>query len=880
MHPDNPLQIFKAAYRYAAAPLSRWRARGKPQAFFFGPRERWAEILALHPERRFIFRTPHISAFEFQASIAPWILSDRRSTVLVEGRAPAFVKQFCKKHRVPLSEIAAAEEKPSSPNPRAGGDIRPPLPSWFRRSGGPELTSALAKRRPTFLYMPWIPEHGDRLIESLADPAYELAAFDLVKDVDDNEIRRNALHFARSQPNLYRRMVIRRLIPLRNQVAGFIFTFDWAPIMRLVVEACRQLGIPTILIPHESVFVNRDLYYVDPTSKASRPLCDVILGWGELQRSIFLERGYPADRFHAVGAPKFDRYFNYQPSLDRDAFHRIFGLDSAKKTILFASQPLDSQTDTAQARQAQRTAIADLLQYARDREAQLLVRLPPSKDDIVGEELTKTIISSGIAAIDDAECYLVDAEEAVHHADIVTSMNSTMLFEAMLAGRPSLSMKYIDFQQIWEQAGIPAACSIEEAIPLLDAALSGRFEHSAEGMAWAADQFGIGRFDGRAASRARIFLTKMVARTAVVQPFEPPVSRLFAARPLDVVSIPGGEAVLDSYQKHLLAQLNARTLVDGAAGLEGIRTLASAEVFLQWGIKDDVGVEAQNAVARALGRSVVIVEDGFIRSVGIGLSGTPGLSIIVDDATAYYDATKASRLETLIERSPRLTTAQRRRARAAIDRIVTARISKYNHAPDRPVALGRPDRPKVLVVDQRFRDQSVISGLADESIFERMLHDAIRRHPDHDIIVKLHPDVIGAGRSGYLNEELLERFQQEHDNLYPVRIDINPFVLFDLVDEVYVATSGMGFEALMAGKMVRCYGAPYYSGWGLTQDTIPTPRRTRQSTIEDVFHFAYIQLSVYYDPDLGRRVELEEFLDYIENARAIAFRAAEASESV
>ncbi|WP_081650976.1 hypothetical protein [Brevundimonas naejangsanensis] len=877
MHPDNPLQIFKAAYRYAAAPISRWRPKGKPRAFFFGPRRRWAEVLASHPESRFVFRTIHISAFEFYASIAPWILSDRRSIVLVEGDAPSFLKHFSRAYRVPLSEITAVEEEQASPQPQTGGDTRPPLPSWFQRSGGPNLASSLSKERPKFLYMPWIPEHGDRLIESLSDPAYQLVRFDLIKDVDDNEVRRNVLHFARSKPHLYRKMVIRRLIPLRNQISGFIFTFDWAPVMRLIVEACQQLGIPTILIPHESVFVNRDLYYVDPVSKASRPLCDVILGWGELQRTIFLERGYPAERFHAVGAPKFDRYFNYQPSLDRDAFHRIFGLNSAKKTILFASQPLDSQTDTALARQAQRAAIADLLEYARDRHAQLLVRLPPSKDDIVGQELTRHILVSGLAAIDDAECYLVDAEEAVHHADVVTSMNSTMLFEAMLAGRPSLSMKYIEFQQVWEQAGIRSASNIVEAVPLLDEALSGRLTHSVEGMEWAADQFGVGSFDGRAASRARAFLTGIADKTTALHPLASPVERLFASRELDVVSIPGGETVLSSYQKYLLKQLNARTIVDGAVGLEGIRALASAEVFLQWGIKNDEAVEAQNTAARALGRPMIIVEDGFIRSIDIGLSGAPGLSIILDDTTAYYDATKASRLEGLIKHSPGLTQAQHQRARAAIDRIVTARISKYNHAPDHPIEIGCQDRPKILVIDQRLRDQSVISGLADETAFANMLQDAAKGHPDHDIIVKLHPDVIGAGRSGYLSDELLERFQEKYDNLHPVRIDINPFALFDLVDEVYVATSGMGFEALMAGKAVRCYGAPFYSGWGLTTDIIPTPRRNHQSSIEDVFYRAYIQSSVYYNPDLASRVELEDFIDYIENARAAAFRSKETS---
>ena len=37
-------------------------------------------------------------------------------------------------------------------------------------------------------------------------------------------------------------------------------------------------------------------------------------------------------------------------------------------------------------------------------------------------------------------------------------------------------------------------------------------------------------------------------------------------------------------------------------------------------------------------------------------------------------------------------------------------------------------------------------------------------------------------------------------------------------DEVHTITSLSGFEALLRDKKVTCYGAPFYSGWGLTED--------------------------------------------------------------
>jgi capsule polysaccharide export protein KpsC/LpsZ len=73
----------------------------------------------------------------------------------------------------------------------------------------------------------------------------------------------------------------------------------------------------------------------------------------------------------------------------------------------------------------------------------------------------------------------------------------------------------------------------------------------------------------------------------------------------------------------------------------------------------------------------------------------------------------------------------------------------------------------------------------------------------------------------------------------------------------------MGFEALMAGKAVHCYGAPFYAGWGVTQDKLSIQGRTRRRSVEELFYFAYIESSRYYHPDRQQVVEVEDLVDYI-----------------
>lgn len=872
MKPDNPLQILKAVPRYAAVPVKRWSPSGPPIVVFFGPRPLWGKAIKDHPGSRVIPRTLSVGSFEFSMSLAPWILADRRASVMVAGVAPAYLKAFCKRNRVPLKTIPvpAAKAKVVASKPKPPAAAAPTsIPTWFRRASGTALKQALSGDAPVFLYMPWIPEHGDAIIDLIEDPAYVLAPFDIIRGVGDNNIRREAFRIARNNPDLYRRMVIRRLAPIAARVSGFIFTFDWAPVTRIVVEACRTLGIPTILVPHESAFINQALYYRDPITSASMPACDMVLAWGRLQKDIFVERGYDEERITVVGAPKFDIYHSPSSQLDRARFHRLFGLDPERRTILFATQPLDSQTDTQVARESQRAAIRDLLRHAETHDVQLLVRLPPSRDDILGPELRTAVASSDHGAVDDAEFYLVAPNEAIKHVDVVASINSTMLFEALLAGKPAISMRYIEFESIWDRTGVLVARNLDEAAKLLDSAFAGELKPSEDQLSWAAEQFGVGRFDGQASDRIRAFLRDSAVKPGSIDRHDP-IDNVRHGKRIDVVAIPRNAELEETTQKHLRELINANTLLrtPPKVSLKHAAPLSGVDAFLQWGAGDTPDKSAQRALARALGKPTIIVEDGLIRSVEIGLSRTPGLSLLVDDRGAYYDATRRSGLEALLEDGPELSPTQTRSARDAIETIVSARVSKYNHAPDGELD-GNP-RPAVLVVDQRMDDQSVLSGLAGPADFEQMVLDALAQWPEHDVIIKQHPDATLGGLRGYLTASRLMNAAIVSDRIRVIDYDINPYALFDRVDDVYVVTSGMGFEALMAGKRVHCYGMPFYAGWGLTDDRKSTPRRTRNRSLEAVFHFAYVQATRYFDPEAEKLVSVEQFVDYIGRSRDAA----------
>jgi len=288
------------------------------------------------------------------------------------------------------------------------------------------------------------------------------------------------------------------------------------------------------------------------------------------------------------------------------------------------------------------------------------------------------------------------------------------------------------------------------------------------------------------------------------------------------------------------------------------RPSSQVAAVLGWGMKPTAA--AGRRWAKANNRPYVALEDGFIRSVGIGEKGATSLSLIVDDLGIYYDATRPSRLESLILSAPDwCDPLMLDRARALGARMVEARLSKTNMGGPLDPSLLQA-RPRVLIVDQTYGDASIRCGLASEASFVTMVEAARRDHPDAQLIVKRHPAVAAGKKKGCIPNASLT-------GLTLIDTDVSPPDLLDAVDQVYVVTSGLGFEALLRGKRVRCFGAPFYSGWGLTTDEVAVERRGQARSLDQVVACALIAYTRYVDPVTGRACSAEDALE-----RLIALR--------
>jgi capsular polysaccharide export protein len=239
---------------------------------------------------------------------------------------------------------------------------------------------------------------------------------------------------------------------------------------------------------------------------------------------------------------------------------------------------------------------------------------------------------------------------------------------------------------------------------------------------------------------------------------------------------------------------------------------------------------------------LVEIEDGFIRSAGLGADCVPPLSIVVDDLGVHYDPAHPNRLETLLAEGDFSPDDLDRAARLR-RWLVKEGISKYHVGTGN--ALPRPggERPHLLVIGQVEDDRSVLFGGGAVRSNLELLRRVRALAPDAYILYRPHPDVEAGHRRGAIASHIVRQFADMVDAASPIS------ALIAMVDDVHVITSLAGFEALLHGKAVTTHGTPFFAGWGLTRDLGSVPaRRGRSLTLDQLTAAVLLSYPRYLDP--------------------------------
>ncbi|WP_026313190.1 capsular polysaccharide biosynthesis protein [Actinobacillus capsulatus] len=253
------------------------------------------------------------------------------------------------------------------------------------------------------------------------------------------------------------------------------------------------------------------------------------------------------------------------------------------------------------------------------------------------------------------------------------------------------------------------------------------------------------------------------------------------------------------------------------------------------------------------------MEDGFIRSVGLGSNLVAPLSLVIDDLGIYFNAQTPSRLEEILQHQE-FSEQDLALAKQLQQRLIQANIAKYNVG-NTGFRLSVTDKKTILVPGQVEDDASIRFGSPQLQHNADLLQKVRTLNPDAYIIYKPHPDVVSGNRQGFVSYEQAGKFADE------IVENANILDCINQVDEVHTMTSLAGFEALLRGKTVHCYGLPFYSNWGLTQDHIPLARRTRQLRLEELIAAVLVYYPQYVDPEKRVMIDANQAIEILQQQK-------------
>ncbi len=259
--------------------------------------------------------------------------------------------------------------------------------------------------------------------------------------------------------------------------------------------------------------------------------------------------------------------------------------------------------------------------------------------------------------------------------------------------------------------------------------------------------------------------------------------------------------------------------------------------LITWASKNQ---EQVNKLVREFGVASWQVEDGFIRSTGLGTDLTAPASLVLDKTGIYYDPMQPSDLETLLQTKP-FSNEELERAESLKESLLVNELSKYNlgDAISKESLSAKPNQLVILIPGQVEGDASIIKGCVDIRTNTGLVMAVREDNPEAYVIYKPHPDVVSGNRKGAVAADTIQKY---------IDLELTDTSITDclaVVDEVHTMTSLVGFEGLMRQLKVVCYGLPFYSNWGLTDDRHSLGRRTRRLTLNELVAATLIDYPLY-----------------------------------
>jgi capsular polysaccharide export protein len=256
--------------------------------------------------------------------------------------------------------------------------------------------------------------------------------------------------------------------------------------------------------------------------------------------------------------------------------------------------------------------------------------------------------------------------------------------------------------------------------------------------------------------------------------------------------------------------------------------------------------------------SLTFVEDGFLRSVGLGIEKSRPLSLVFDKKAMHFDAFKPSSLDEILNKHDFVSDTASMQLAQELAEVITSGATKYMR-PDSRDNISEvfgldADEHVVVVLGQVEDDLSIRYGSEKFYSGVDLVKIAAIENPHSRILYRPHPEAIARRKQHYSDPKSVKDICE----IVGRRWSLNETL--SVASRVYTITSFSGFEAALRGIDVDLFGFPFYGGWGFTNDRHSIPlseKRRRQLKPAEVLAGALVLYPDYFHPVTGQRISPE-----------------------
>ena len=250
------------------------------------------------------------------------------------------------------------------------------------------------------------------------------------------------------------------------------------------------------------------------------------------------------------------------------------------------------------------------------------------------------------------------------------------------------------------------------------------------------------------------------------------------------------------------------------------------------------------------------ISEGFLRATRAGAAPAPLYSLNLDPLAPHDCAGRASALERLLA-DPALAADAPLLERAR--RLMTALFSSTPASRARATAFYGPKTGRRILVLGHAQDARTLAAAGQRlNTNEDLLAIAAGENPGAQVLWRPAARDACVPGSGILT----------------VGDELADGDLFETIDQVYTLLAPQAVEAICRGIRVTTLGAPFYAGWGLTDDRQPLPRRSRTLEACELFAAAFLQHPRHFDPTYKTEIDAERAIGRLIQARDGGARAA------